>query len=93
MPKPFLYTLACLLLVVTANVGTADDDAESNAIDFVKQIQPILKAHCYECHGTETREAGLRLDRKADALAGGDNGKVFVPESADQSLLDRTGQR
>lgn len=56
-------------------------------VDFVKEIQPILKSRCYDCHGGETREAGLRLDQKADALAGGDSGQAIKPGDAAASLL------
>ena len=48
-------TLSSLLFVgLQASVALAE-------IDFVKEIQPIFKERCYECHGEETREAGLRL--------------------------------
>ncbi len=63
------------------------DEPDEKGVDFVKQIQPLFKKHCYECHGSETREAGLRLDQKAAALAGGDNGKVILPKQAGKSLL------
>ncbi|MCA8998489.1 MAG: PSD1 domain-containing protein [Planctomycetaceae bacterium] len=56
-------------------------------VDFVKQIQPILRERCYECHGPETREAGLRLDQRDSALAGGDSGQVISPGEPDESLL------
>ncbi len=56
-------------------------------VDFVKEIQPIFKKRCYECHGNETQEAGLRLDQKADALAGGDSGQIIKPNKASESLL------
>src|SRR5436190_15256211 len=49
--------------------------ASSEAVDYVKDIQPILSKHCYSCHGPEKQKSGLRLDRKVDALAGGDTGK------------------
>jgi hypothetical protein len=47
-------------------------------IDFARDVQPILQKHCYHCHGPEKRESGLRLDRKADALVGGDSGIVLL---------------
>lgn len=56
-------------------------------VDFVKEIQPIFKERCYECHGDDTREAGLRLDQKTPALAGGDSGLVINPGDAAASLL------
>lgn len=56
-------------------------------VDFVRDIQPIFKKRCYECHADQTREAGLRLDRKEDALAGSDSGQIIIPGKAEASLL------
>lgn len=56
-------------------------------VDFVKEIQPIFRDRCYDCHGAETREAGLRLDQRGNAFAGSDSGQVIIPENAAESLL------
>jgi mono/diheme cytochrome c family protein len=57
-------------------------------VDFVKHIQPIFAQRCYECHGPESQEAGLRLDVRAKALAGADSGPVIVASrSADSRLI------
>jgi mono/diheme cytochrome c family protein len=47
--------------------------AATRSIDFVKDVQPILAAHCYECHGSEKQKSGLRLDLKTAAFQGGEN--------------------
>ena len=36
----------------------------SFAADFVKDVRPILQRACFECHGAEKHESGLRLDRR-----------------------------
>ncbi|HZV07178.1 MAG TPA: PSD1 and planctomycete cytochrome C domain-containing protein [Gemmataceae bacterium] len=55
-------------------------------VDFAKDVQPILAASCYSCHGEKKRKGDLRLDRKASALGGG----VIVPgKSADSLLIQR----
>src|SRR5689334_15932849 len=41
---------------------------------FESKIRPLLDAHCYECHGDEVQEGGLRLDSRAALVAGGDSG-------------------
>jgi ankyrin repeat protein/mono/diheme cytochrome c family protein len=40
-------------------------------IDFVRDVQPIFREHCYGCHGPSVHQNGFRLDRRADAMRGG----------------------
>ena len=61
--------------------------ASVEPVDYAKDIQPILAKHCYSCHGAEKQKSGLRLDRKSDALAGGDTGKVIFPGRSAESIL------
>jgi cytochrome c553 len=84
----FLLTLGalCGLGPWPATLPRLQAEAGAN-VDFVKEVRPILEAHCHECHGSETREAGLRLDRRDAALAGGDSGAVIVPGEPQESLL------
>ncbi len=56
-------------------------------VEFRKQIQPLFAKHCYSCHGPKKQESGLRLDRKTDALAGGERGNAIVAGNAKKSLL------
>ena len=73
-----------LILYLVATLGV-----EPAKIDFNRDIQPIFKEHCYKCHGESSSKNGLRLDRKADALKGGDSGKVIIAGKADTSILFR----
>ncbi|MGN6134963.1 MAG: PSD1 and planctomycete cytochrome C domain-containing protein [Aureliella sp.] len=62
------------------------------AIDYSRDVRPLLSRHCYVCHGPDegSRQAGLRLDRADAALAEGDSGSVaIVPGDADASELIR----
>src|SRR5204862_6154832 len=59
----------------------------SSAIDFIRDIQPMFAGHCHACHGAEKQKNGLRLDRKADALQGGDSGRALVPGKSAESRL------
>lgn len=36
-------------------------------LDFARDIQPVLRENCLECHGPTKQKGGLRLDRKSSA--------------------------
>lgn len=64
--------------------------AAEGAIDYVKDVKPILAKHCYACHGAEKQESGLRLHARQPALAGGDGGVAIEPgDAAGSPLLAR----
>ena len=44
------------------------------AVDYAREVKPVLKSHCYACHGGLKQKAGLRLDTVASIKKGGDNG-------------------
>ncbi|HWA97302.1 MAG TPA: PSD1 and planctomycete cytochrome C domain-containing protein [Pirellulales bacterium] len=54
---------------------------------FEKRIRPILASNCYECHGSDTQEAGLSVTGVGAMLRGGDQGPAVVPGNPDSSLL------
>lgn len=56
-------------------------------VDFVRDIQPILEANCWKCHGPSRQESGLRLDEREGILTGGDRGAAIVPGKSSESLL------
>ncbi|HEY6291366.1 MAG TPA: PSD1 and planctomycete cytochrome C domain-containing protein [Terriglobia bacterium] len=56
---------------------------------FAGEIRPILAARCYQCHGLDVHQNGLRLDSLEAILKGSDSGKVVVPGSSDKSRLMR----
>jgi mono/diheme cytochrome c family protein len=57
-------------------------------VTYAKDIQPIFKASCFDCHGDQARpKHGLRLDSLAAALKGSQDGEVIVPGKSDKSDL------
>jgi hypothetical protein len=71
----------------TAAMKAALPPAATRAIDFVKDIQPLLAEHCYSCHGPNKQEAQFRLDSREIALKGGELGPAIIPGHGEESLL------
>jgi hypothetical protein len=68
--------------------GAANSVAAQTTLVFERDVRPILKAQCFECHGEGKKLKGsldLRLRRFLDA--GGDTGPAIVPGKAANSLL------
>jgi mono/diheme cytochrome c family protein len=84
------YLIIALTLVfgpINSSLVFAQQTPEAQ-VDFYRDIQPILADPCYRCHGPNQQRNGLRLDRKADALRGGDSGQpALVPGNSAESRL------
>lgn len=77
-----LVLLSMFIATLTVVSLRADDEiAVADAEFFEAKIRPVLVAHCYECHSTDTNvpKGGLRLDLKETVLKGGDSGPTVVP--------------
>ncbi len=84
--RSYLVSLVLLCFMTMFCPQTAQR-AEA-AIDFEKDIQPILEENCWHCHGEDEQESGLRLDKRAMMLRGGDYGlPTLVPGHPDKSYL------
>ena len=77
------------ILAVALACSGFSAQAEEKKIDFSKDIQPILSANCFKCHGPDNQESGLRLDKKTPALKGGERGAPIVAGKPSESLLFR----
>ena len=64
--------------------------APLGAVDFTRDVHPILAEHCFACHGGDKRSGGLSLKDYGEVLKGGRTGAVILPgHSADSLLLKR----
>ena len=64
-------------------------DPGALAVDYNRDIKPLLKSRCYSCHGGLKQESGLRLDSGHSIRKGGDSGAVVTPGQPVGSLLER----
>jgi uncharacterized membrane protein len=76
------------VIEASAPLASASTQAPGR-IDFARQVEPIFRNTCVECHGPEKVKARLRMDSVAGLQAGGKNGALFVPGDPDASLLMR----
>lgn len=88
--------IALVILLLVAASGSAqvdtpasnDDPQAAPAKFFEDQVLPILQKRCWECHGAEVQESGLRLDSRQHLMAGGSSGEVIaVSGRPDESFL------
>ncbi len=83
-------SLVSLSLVLAYSAPTLAQDA----IDYAKQIKPLLKDRCFTCHGALKQKGGLRLDTVKLMREGGDSGPAIVAgRDADSSLLQRIASK
>ena len=69
--------MVALLAVMS---GATWAGAEAPELSYEKDIRPIFRAHCYDCHGaTEELEGGLDLRLVRSMQTGGDSGPAVVP--------------
>ncbi len=78
-----LLRLPFLLTLVAPALG---------AVDFNREVRPILAQHCFACHGMDEhgRKGGLRLDLQDQAHGSGKSGeRAILPGKPAQSELMR----
>ena len=87
-------SLACAGLAVTALCWQAQPVSAHQATPdpasmefYTQNVQPVLKANCYRCHGGMNHRGGLNIETKASMMRGGKEGAVLAPGHPENSLL------
>ena len=62
------------------------------AVDFLREVQPILAEHCTLCHGADDKErqSGLRLK---EPIGGGGLARAGPPDESHGPVFDRSSSR
>ncbi len=83
MARSVIVSLGVLCLAATSALA-----ADAPELTFEKHVRPILKAHCFQCHG-EAGKTEAKLDVRLKRLLekGGETGPAIMPGQPDQSLL------
>lgn len=79
----------CLLLLsLLAWLSAPNPNAVSAPLTFERDIRPILKAHCFHCHGEgDSIKGGVDLRLRRLMLTNAESGPVLVPNNPSASGL------
>src|SRR5215471_12430039 len=82
-----ITAIAASVIVARAGLSHPAAAQTSPAIDFRRDIQPLLKERCLECHGPRRQQNGLRLDERSSVVAGQGRRARIRPGSSATSAL------
>ena len=85
-----LGVLGLLSLLAADEPATTSESFSAEDVSYFEtEIQPILQAKCYKCHGNGERKGGLSLASRQGLLTGGDLGPAVELDALDDSQLMR----
>ena len=61
--------------------------AAKQKVDFAKDIHPVLKKACQDCHGPDGGSGNFKVDTRENILKGGEHGAAVVPGASEKSPL------
>src|SRR4051812_10583277 len=70
MGRPRLWVLALVALCAASARGAE--------VDYLRDVKPLLKQHCYSCHGAMKQASKLRLDTGGSIRKGGETGPAVI---------------
>ena len=59
----------------------------ASAVDFDKDVKPVLERRCAKCHAYGERKGGLSMETRESLLKGGEDGKVVEAGKTKGSLF------
>src|SRR5688500_5809686 len=86
---PSLAACASVGVLALAASFPQELEPQSRVIDFARDVQPILHAHCIDCHGPAKQKAGLRFDQRSTVFAPSrfSETSIVVPKKSAESTL------
>jgi ankyrin repeat protein len=81
--------MSCRSVILAACAAVLSSAPAAAAVDFARDIQPLLEKHCYECHGPKKQRNGFRLDRRSRAMAGVIRPNIIPHSSATSRVYRR----
>ncbi|MCZ6792874.1 MAG: PSD1 and planctomycete cytochrome C domain-containing protein [Planctomycetota bacterium] len=76
-------------LAIAAMALVSAGDASPRPVDYLRDVKPLLRRYCTDCHGARKQRARLRVDTAVALVAGGRSGSTVTPGDGAGSLLVR----
>ncbi len=87
-PTQKMHLIRALLLPLAVAAINPLTGLTAETLTFEKDVRPLLKAHCFHCHGESgVKEGSLDVRLRHWLVAGGDSGEAIDPGDPDHSLL------
>ncbi len=77
------------LLLASCGVTSFTFAAGDSSVQFARDVAPIFKQACSQCHGEKQQFSELKVDSRDGLLRGGKRGPAIVPGDAAKSRLYR----
>ena len=87
--RPFTLILIATVAAVASWPGASAKEPSLPAVDFDRQIAPLLISRCLECHSGASPDGGLSLVDATAAAKGGESGPALEPGKIESLLWQR----
>ena len=74
-------------LVLILALGPSGAGSSPERVDFIRDVEPILKQNCHACHGERVQSGGLRLDSRKAVWQGGASGRAPIVRGRSRDSL------